>query len=620
MSEVKILLIGDKVSENTDTLNILNSLDYEVSKMTSDLEEFSSPDTALDLILVDGSSSSKIDPKLTSKLEESKTPVIFITQPSEESELGQLKLKQPHDHLIMPFTPRELKYAIEFLVYKNNTEKKLNETGKNSTLPFNIPYHSLDQEGTIVDVNTAWLNLLGYSREEVIGKNITNFTVSESSKNFEKIFKNFKSVGEIHGAEFEMKKSEGSHIPVSCDAIMAYDGQNSFKQTHWIFQNVTKINEYEEKLKQISHIYSTINQINQSIFRIKNKEELFQTFCDVIVEYGKFEMAWVGLIDFETGDIKPVACSGNESGYLKTVPLNIHKNPSLLKSWLNKLDQESLGVAGEIEKFKNFEWREQAIKRGYRSLMSIPIRREEEIIGTLNIYSSKPDFYQNKEIDLVNKIGLDLSFGLKVIETEENKKLAEDALKRSEKNYRDLVDNSLIGIYKTTVNGEILFANQAVADLFKYDTVEELKTHNIIDVYKNKEDRAEFLAVLKEKGKIARCERENFRKDGQIVNILSSASLDGDVISGMFMDITDRKQVEDKFHSIINNSADLFIIVDNERRITFCSPSSKRILGYSPEFLTGKDPSDFIHRDDVHIFKDHMEDVHKTQNVILFSE
>jgi|GEM_PF-368871 len=621
MYEVRILLVDDELSEDTDTVNILNSLGYEVSKLTPDLEELCTHDNSQELILVDASIS-KIDHTLLKIIKESKIPVIFITQPSEKSEIDELDLKQHYDQLMIPFTPRELEYAVEFLIYKNSTEKKLEVVSKNSIFPFKnstIPYHSLDSEGNIIDVNFAWLNVLGYSKEEVTGKNIASFIVSNSAETFEKNFTEFKSVGEIHGAEVVMKRSGGSHILVSCDAEVAYDKQNSFK-THCIFQDITERKKYEEKIKQINNLHSTINLINQSILRIKDKDELFQTVCDVFVEYGKFEMAWVGLIDFETGNIEPITYSGNESGYLETIPLNIFKEPLVHKSWLNKFNDDSLSIISDIKSVENYEWREEAVNRGFRSLISLPLKREGEIIGIINVYSSKQTFYMEEEIDLINKIGLDLSFALKVIETEENKRFAETALKKSEKNYRDLVDNSLIGIYKTNVTGEILFGNQAVADLFKYDTVEELKTHNIIDVYKNKEDRAEFLAILKEKGKIARCERENIRKDGQIVHVLSSASLDGDVISGMFMDITDRKQVEDRFHSIINNSADLFIIVDDKRHITFCSPSSKRILGYSPDFITGKDPIDFIHEDDVDIFKEHLEDVSKTQDVILFSE
>ncbi len=613
-------MVVDKVSENTDTVNILNSLGFEVPTLTSNLEELCTPDINHDLVVVELAPTENHN-KLGSLLDELNIPVLFITESSEEFGIVKLNLNQFHDLLEKPFTQTELKYAVEFLVYKYETEKKLKDVSENPPLLFknsSIPYHSLDSEGNIVDVNTAFLNVLGYSKEEVTGKRITDFMTS--STNFEKNFTEFQTVGEIHKAEVKLKRNGGSHIIVSYDAKVGYDDSDSVKQTHCFFQDMTEIRKYEEKLKEISHLHSTITQINQSILRIKDKDKLFQTVCDAFIEYGKFEMAWVGILDFETGNIKPVAYAGNESGYLKKIPLNVYKDPILHKFWLKKFNNRNLGVMGNIDSFENSEWREEAFNRGYHSLISLPLKSEGKVIGIINIYSAKPNYYLQEEIDLISKIGLDLSFAIKVIETENNRRLAEIALKESDKQYRDLVDNSLIGIYKTNVKGEILFANQAVANLFNYSSVEELKSHNIIDVYKNKDDRREFLNVLNKRGRISRCERENIRKDGQTVHVLSSASLDGDVISGMFMDITDRKQVEDRFHSIINNSADLFIIVDNERRITFSYPTSERILGYSNEFLTGKDPSDFIHHEDVEIFKEHLDEVGKTHNKGLFCE
>ncbi|MTK63952.1 MAG: PAS domain S-box protein [Methanobacterium sp.] len=531
MSRVKILMVADRVSENTDTLNILNSLGFDVSSMTSNIEELCAQNINHDLVVVDLASTDNYK-KLTSLLDELNIPVIFLTESSEEIGMKQLNLIQFHDQLRKPFTPTELKYAVEFLVYKYETEKNL----------------------------------------------------------------------------------------VSNDVQVRYNDSEFVKQTHSSFQDMTKLRKYEEKLKEINHLHSTIIQINQSILRIKDKDKLFQTVCDVFIEYGNFEMAWVGLIDFETGDIKPVAYAGNESGYLKLIPLNIYKEPLLDRFWLKKFNQGILGVLGNINSFEHCEWRDEAINRGYHSLISLPLKVDGKVIGIINIYSGKPDYYLQEEVDLISKIGVDLSFAIKVIETENDRRQAEKALKASEKQYRDLVDNSLIGIYKTNVKGEILFANQAVANLFNYDSVEELKSHNIIDVYKNKDYRREFLEVLNKKGRISRCERENIRKDGRTVHVLSSASLDGDVISGMFMDITERKQVEDRFHSIINNSADLFIIVNDERRITFSYPTSERILGYTNEFLTGKDPSDFIHLEDVGIFKEHLEEVSKTRDKGLFTE
>ena len=51
-----------------------------------------------------------------------------------------------------------------------------------------IPYHSLDSEGHILEVNESWLSKLGYKRHDVIGRWFTDFLAPEYIKSFEENF------------------------------------------------------------------------------------------------------------------------------------------------------------------------------------------------------------------------------------------------------------------------------------------------------------------------------------------------------------------------------------------------------------------------------------------------
>ena len=127
------------------------------------------------------------------------------------------------------------------------------------------------------------------------------------------------------------------------------------------------------------------------------------------------------------------------------------------------------------------------------------------------------------------------------------RKKAESYLKKSEKEYRDLVDNSLVGIYKTDLKGNILFANDALADIFGYDSkLRILKDLMIQTRYKNLEDREFIIKKLKEEGNIKEYEVEFLKKTGETINILLSATMDGETISGMIMDITEKKKAEEQ--------------------------------------------------------------------------
>jgi PAS domain S-box-containing protein len=125
------------------------------------------------------------------------------------------------------------------------------------------------------------------------------------------------------------------------------------------------------------------------------------------------------------------------------------------------------------------------------------------------------------------------------------RKKAESLLTKSEKDYRDLVNHSLVGIYKTDKNGELLFANNSLANIFGYNSVEDIKGIMITSLYKNLNDRNIILKKLKEEGKLEEYEVEMVTRTGEPVNVLISAKRDGETILGMIMDITENKRSQD---------------------------------------------------------------------------
>jgi two-component system sensor histidine kinase UhpB len=111
-----------------------------------------------------------------------------------------------------------------------------------------LGYQSLDEDGIIREVNQVWLDILGYSREEVIGRWFGDFLSPDYLAQFPERFACFKDAGEVYNLDFEMLRKDGARITVSFYGRIAVDDQGRFVRTHCIFQDVTARKRAEEEI------------------------------------------------------------------------------------------------------------------------------------------------------------------------------------------------------------------------------------------------------------------------------------------------------------------------------------------------------------------------------------
>ena len=138
-------------------------------------------------------------------------------------------------------------------VKRKQAEKALRESEERFRVLYErapLGYQSLDEHGHFLEVNQAWLDTLGYSREEVIGKSFGDFLHPDWVDHFKQNFPRFKAIGEILGVEFEMVKKDGSLIMVDFNGKIGRDEKGDFKQTHCILHDITAQKRSEEALRE----------------------------------------------------------------------------------------------------------------------------------------------------------------------------------------------------------------------------------------------------------------------------------------------------------------------------------------------------------------------------------
>lgn len=133
------------------------------------------------------------------------------------------------------------------------------------------------------------------------------------------------------------------------------------------------------------------------------------------------------------------------------------------------------------------------------------------------------------------------------------RKHSEQLARDAELRYRSIFENAIEGIYQTTPNGQYLDFNPALARIYGYGSLQDLK-NSISDIqyqlYVDPNKRAEYVALLKTLGKVQSFEAQVYQKNGDIIWITENArevrDQDGQLLfyEGTVEDISERKNYE----------------------------------------------------------------------------
>lgn len=148
-------------------------------------------------------------------------------------------------------TPLELEGFISDITQLKEMEQViLDSEEKYKALYENAPlaYQSLNEDGTINDVNPAWLKTLGYEREEVLGVSFANFLDQGQRSLFEETFARFKEKGSVQGVRYRVKRKDGQVLEIIFEGCIGYNPDGSFRQTYCVFFDITEQVKTEEKL------------------------------------------------------------------------------------------------------------------------------------------------------------------------------------------------------------------------------------------------------------------------------------------------------------------------------------------------------------------------------------
>jgi PAS domain S-box-containing protein len=185
-------------------------------------------------------------------------------------------------------------------------------------------------------------------------------------------------------------------------------------------------------------------------------------------------------------------------------------------------------------------------------------------------------------------------------------------LRKSEERYRTLFDGVPMGLYRTTPEGQLLDANQALVEMVGFPSREELLAANgTASFYVDPEERLRWQALMAREGLVRDFEFRHRRYDGTVmwVNDKARAVMDdhGQVLyyEGSLEDITERRALEaeirrqkDYYEALFLNSPVAVVTADLNGDIVSWNPMAETLFGYRQEEVIGKCLNDFVANDD----------------------
>src|ERR1041385_4100519 len=271
-----------------------------------------------------------------------------------------------------------------------------------------------DKEGKFILANSRYCEMLGYSRDELLGLH-SEATYPEEER--EKRAQHRAEVRERKTSLYErmIRRRDGSCFPAEV-SIKLLGNDN----VQGIIRDITARKESEAKIHHLNRVHAVLSGINALIVRVRDRDELFQGVCRIAIEAGQFPMAWVGLADRETKRVKPAAWGGEAAKFLASAPLSMSESRAVGRGMSGSaIEQKKAMIANDIQNDPRTQMKEQCKERGIGSLVMLPLVVQGEGIGVLALYAREIGFFDDEEMKLLLELAGDISFALDHIEKEE---------------------------------------------------------------------------------------------------------------------------------------------------------------------------------------------------------
>jgi PAS domain S-box-containing protein len=451
-----------------------------------------------------------------------------------------------------------------------------------------------DPQSHYLDANPGICSMLGYSRDELIGKHASDIVAPAEIGHIGPALDAIKSSSHYQ-REWTFKRKNGSTFDAEVIAATMPDGNLLA-----MVRDITGHKARERELQRLSRLYAVLSQVSQAIACTHSRDELLLEICRVLVEHGGFRMAWIGWHDPHSQRLLPVAAWGDERGYLRSIEVYADDRPEgrgpsgiAFRARQPYISNDLLNDPATLP------WRAELERRGFRASAVFPIRVNDAVCATLSVYSDEAGVFLDKEIALLEEAAGDASFALDQLIREQDRREAEEQA-RGERLFSKTMIDSMPGIvYFYDEAGRFLRWNRNFERVSGY-AAEEIARMHPLDFFSAEEKPAlqQRIAEVFERGESS-IEASFIGKDGTATPFLFTGRrvvFEGKpCLVGVGIDITERKRAEAalgeivrKYRELVENANSIILRWTRDGRIAFLNEFGQRFFGYSEEEILGR--------------------------------
>ncbi len=403
-------------------------------------------------------------------------------------------------------TPLRMTGTVQDLTERRRAERTLQEFEDRfrhavQTSPDAVTISRL-KDGLYVDVNDGFTTLLGYGREDVVGKKVAEVGIWADLEDRKRLVARLRKNGQVRNEEVEVRHQSGRALTgmLSASTFML----NGEPHMLSIVRDVTEIKKAEEELRKL---WRAVEQ---------GAAGVIITATDGTIEYVNPKFTEM-------------------TGYAREEVVG--RNPRVLKS-------------GEVSR-EEYRTLWSTILRGREWRGELRNRRKD---GTLYWASASISPVKDPAGKVTHFIGIQADIT--------SQKQAEEGLRASEERFRCLVESSVLGIVIED-EGIPLFANQTYADIFGYGSPEDIIAVGSLDALYTPTDLMRVKryrnARLRGQNTPKEYEFQGVRQDGSLIWVRTQLNLvpwnGKSVIQSTVVDITLRKIYEERLHYQANFDA-----------------------------------------------------------------